>query len=147
MNSLTMMAGSNEEQLALVAGLQMDHVTYALIIFSGASLLYLYVNLLMSLWERSGQNAPPQGHTLLPTTFPRMSTFRESLGQAIRRSEEYMAVPRSAPAGQHIRLQTPTTANSGDRPRRISDEVSVEDDVELTDAYWDEQDGTKVARS
>ncbi|CAG7565252.1 unnamed protein product [Fusarium equiseti] len=44
--------GATEEQMLLVAGSAMDHVSYILITFSLASLMFLFVNMLIGLWDR-----------------------------------------------------------------------------------------------
>ncbi|KAI8655119.1 hypothetical protein NCS57_01259600 [Fusarium keratoplasticum] len=44
--------GATEEQMNLVAGSSMDHVSYILITFSLASLMFLFVNMLIHLWDR-----------------------------------------------------------------------------------------------
>ncbi|KAM5356500.1 hypothetical protein ACJ41O_003146 [Fusarium nematophilum] len=44
--------GATEEQMGLVADSSMDHVSYILILFSLASLLFLFVNMLIHLWDR-----------------------------------------------------------------------------------------------
>lgn len=43
---------ATEEQMSLVAGSAMDHVSYILILFSLASLMFLFVNILIHLWDR-----------------------------------------------------------------------------------------------
>ncbi|KAK7426903.1 hypothetical protein QQZ08_006649 [Neonectria magnoliae] len=50
--------GATEEQMALVDGSRMDHVSYILIIFSLASLMFLFANMLIHLWDRLA-NANP----------------------------------------------------------------------------------------
>lgn len=47
-----MFQGATEEQMSLVAGSSMDHVSYILILFSLASLVFLFTNLLIHLWDR-----------------------------------------------------------------------------------------------
>lgn len=54
-----MFQGATEEQMLLVDGSSMDHVSYILILFSLASLLFLFTNMLIHLWDRlsnPGQN-------------------------------------------------------------------------------------------
>ncbi|KAK0720294.1 hypothetical protein B0H67DRAFT_484990 [Lasiosphaeris hirsuta] len=49
--------GATEEQMALVAASGMDHVAYILILYSLAFLLFLFVNMLIYLYDRTA-NAP-----------------------------------------------------------------------------------------
>jgi hypothetical protein len=44
--------GATEEQMNLVAGSAMDHVSYILITYSLASIMFLFVNMLICLWDR-----------------------------------------------------------------------------------------------
>lgn len=44
--------GATEEQMALVDGSRMDHISYILILFSMASLVFLFANMLIHLWDR-----------------------------------------------------------------------------------------------
>ncbi len=45
--------GATEEQMKLVADSSMDHVSYILILYSLAFLMFLFVNMLIYLWDRS----------------------------------------------------------------------------------------------
>jgi hypothetical protein len=45
--------GATEEQMALVANSGMDHVAYILILYSFAALLFLFVNMLIHLYDRN----------------------------------------------------------------------------------------------
>jgi hypothetical protein len=47
-----MFQGATEEQMSLVANSSMDHVSYILILFSLASLVFLFANMLIHLWDR-----------------------------------------------------------------------------------------------
>lgn len=47
---------ATEEQMALIAGSGIDHVAYVLIIYSMAFILFLFVNILIHLYDR-GANA------------------------------------------------------------------------------------------
>jgi len=49
--------GANEEQMALVAGSGIDHVAYILILYSLAFLLFLFVNMLIHVYDRSANAA------------------------------------------------------------------------------------------
>lgn len=51
--------GANEEQLLLVASLNVDHVSYLLCLYSIAFLTYAYVFSLIVLYTKSGKNATP----------------------------------------------------------------------------------------
>jgi hypothetical protein len=44
--------GATEEQMMLVASSSMDHISYILITYSLASLMFLFVNILIGLWDR-----------------------------------------------------------------------------------------------
>jgi len=50
------MSGTDEE-LSFAHGIGMDHVTYSLICFSIAFLIYTFVVFLINLWATSGRNA------------------------------------------------------------------------------------------
>lgn len=54
--------GATEEQMALVNDSGIDHVAYVLILYSLAFLLFLFTNVLLSLYDRSvNQNGPTKG--------------------------------------------------------------------------------------
>ncbi|CRK18138.1 hypothetical protein BN1708_012253 [Verticillium longisporum] len=55
--------GATEEQMLLVDQSSMDHVAYILILFSFAFLLFLFVNMLISLYERTSS---AEGKVVLP---------------------------------------------------------------------------------
>lgn len=116
----------------------MDHVTYALLIFSGSFVLYLYVNLLMALWDNSGKNAPDSG-----TPLPSFAMFRglTSNGNNKPEGSGYSPVPLSLTRDPgHIALHSPMTPRTGDLSRTrqtdATEEGEDEEHVELTDAYW-----------
>lgn len=44
--------GATEEQMQLVASSSMDHISYILITYSLASLMFLFANMLIGLWDR-----------------------------------------------------------------------------------------------
>lgn len=44
--------GAQEEQMALVASSPMDHVSYILVLFSLAALVFLFANMLVHLYDR-----------------------------------------------------------------------------------------------
>ena len=48
--------GSNEEQMILLNGANMDHVSYALVIYSIAFIIYFLVLALINLYQTSGKN-------------------------------------------------------------------------------------------
>ncbi|KAF7542482.1 hypothetical protein G7Z17_g11526 [Cylindrodendrum hubeiense] len=50
--------GATEEQMHLVDSSRMDHVSYILILFSVASLVFLFVNMLIHLWDRLANPDP-----------------------------------------------------------------------------------------
>ncbi|KAI1774339.1 hypothetical protein F4818DRAFT_442491 [Hypoxylon cercidicola] len=52
--------GATEEQMAFVASSGMDHVAYILILYSLAFLLFLFVNALISVYDRNAPDAPPK---------------------------------------------------------------------------------------
>lgn len=117
----------------------MDHVTYALIIFSGSFILYLYVNLLMALWENSGNNSKSGTSLSLPSFFGRS-------GRVKNEDNGYVSMGSNAPRGNgHIRLdsdanaaRTPTTATS-ETIFSIGSKDDDAQDVELSDAYWNDE--------
>ena len=45
--------GATEEQMKLVADSSMDHISYILILYSLAFLMFLFVNMLIYLWDRT----------------------------------------------------------------------------------------------
>ena len=49
--------GATEEQMALVAASGMDHVAYILILYSVAFLMFLFVNMLISVYDRADMDA------------------------------------------------------------------------------------------
>lgn len=51
-----MFMGANEEQLALLNSAMVDPMSYALILFSLAFLVYLYAHILITLYEHTGKN-------------------------------------------------------------------------------------------
>ena len=51
---------ATDEELRAVHGIEMDHVTYTLIMLSIAFSLYTFVLALITLWATSGRNAQPK---------------------------------------------------------------------------------------
>ena len=48
---------ATDEELSFADGIGMDHVTYSLICFSIAFLLYTFIVFLINLWSTTGRNA------------------------------------------------------------------------------------------
>jgi len=63
---------SNEEQVALVSSSGIDHVSYILVLYSLASIMFLFVNILITIYARNpvpplkrpvgGEGTRPNGH-------------------------------------------------------------------------------------
>jgi hypothetical protein len=78
--------GATEEQMNLVAGSSMDHVSYILITFSFASLMFLFVNMLIHLWDRLAH--PPLNTKDFDTSLTHANGRAVEDGQ-IRDAEEF----------------------------------------------------------
>lgn len=124
----------------------MDHVTYALLIFSGSFVLYLYVNLLMALWENSGRNAPDGGSTPLPS----FAMFRGSSGNHNKNSNSNRNGYLPVPLGQQHPEHNTFNSSMGQEPSRTRQSDAAEDtdeeQLELTDAYWAEPEVVEARR-
>ncbi|KAF6761777.1 hypothetical protein DFP72DRAFT_879629 [Ephemerocybe angulata] len=59
---------ATDEEMRFIHGKEMDHVTYILIIFSTAFLIYAFIVFLINLWATSGKNAPSVSGVKLPAT-------------------------------------------------------------------------------
>lgn len=55
-----LLMGATEEQMRLVAGSDMDYVSYILILFSLAFLVFLFANMLVNLYDRLANPAPSE---------------------------------------------------------------------------------------
>ncbi|KAI0167629.1 hypothetical protein BJ166DRAFT_590136 [Pestalotiopsis sp. NC0098] len=65
--------GATEEQMALVAGSSMDHVSYILILYSLAFLVFLFTMMLISLYDRNATPADPTKPTANGRLGPRIN--------------------------------------------------------------------------
>ncbi|KKA30151.1 hypothetical protein TD95_002796 [Thielaviopsis punctulata] len=62
-----MFMSATEEQMELVENSDMDHISYILITFSLASIMFLFVNVLIHFYDRlSGPTEPPSQHQPIP---------------------------------------------------------------------------------
>ncbi|KAF5318382.1 hypothetical protein D9611_013908 [Ephemerocybe angulata] len=59
---------ATDEEMRFIHGKEMDHVTYILIMFSTAFLIYAFIVFLINLWATSGKNAPSVSGVKLPAT-------------------------------------------------------------------------------
>ncbi|KAI0847151.1 hypothetical protein F5Y00DRAFT_241848 [Daldinia vernicosa] len=65
--------GATEEQMSLVASSGMDHVAYILILYSLAFLLFLFVNVLIGVYDRSSAPALPNKEVVNGRLGPRVN--------------------------------------------------------------------------
>lgn len=65
--------GATEEQMALVAGSSMDHVSYILILYSLAFLVFLFTMMLISLYDRNANPVDPTKPTANGRLGPRLN--------------------------------------------------------------------------
>jgi hypothetical protein len=95
-----------------MSSLNMDHVTYILGLFSLAFIFYLFVNLLLSLYDNSGRNAPTSVESDVEGRHLQKSKFEKHAGAA------YIEI----------------------RPEsRLTMDSDNQDEFELADPYWAEQ--------
>jgi hypothetical protein len=107
-----------------MSSLNMDHVTYLLGLFSLAFVFYLFVNLLLSLYDNSGRNAPSVAASDLEAP-----VFKWSRGmKQVKPAEEGYVQVR--PEGE-----ARPTVDSG-----------TQDEFELSDRYWAEESIERHAR-
>lgn len=79
---------ATDEELKAVMGIEMDHVTYILLMLSLAFIIYLYANLLLHIYATSGRNAPGSksaasstaGYTPLPLRVDSSLTVPAAVG-------------------------------------------------------------------
>ena len=79
--------GATEEQMALVAGSGMDAVAYILIMYSLAFLLFLFVNMLISVYDRNA-NAEALAKRAA-TGRPRLNGHAAADERQVRDAEEF----------------------------------------------------------
>ncbi|KAI8824009.1 uncharacterized protein EV422DRAFT_549968 [Fimicolochytrium jonesii] len=107
----TMFMTVTEEQLALINGIGVDHSTYILLQITIASLTYLWVNALISVYSTSGRNAAPMSaNPLLPKTESSRPRNPNNAGDG----------------GVYQPLQTPSSSDE--------DEETISDDDSILDA-------------
>lgn len=77
---------ATEEQMELIEASEIDHVTYVLIIYSLALIMFLFVHVVIHLWDRN-TNPIPDGKTLTNNNIQATSRAMEN-GQ-LRDAEEF----------------------------------------------------------
>lgn len=79
--------GATEEQMELLASYNITHVSYILVLYSFAFLLFLLVNVLLHLYAVNAKpSVPPKD---LEHTVPRMNGHRTTDSRQVRDAEEF----------------------------------------------------------
>jgi hypothetical protein len=82
--------GATEEQMELVSDAGISHVSYTLVIYSFAFLLFLYVNMLLHLYAANSSPPVPPKDIEQPGRFPTANGHtRGSDSRQIRDAEEF----------------------------------------------------------
>lgn len=122
---------ATDEELKAVMSIEMDHVTYVLLILSLAFVIYLYANLLIHIYANSGRNAAGA------------KAAQSSAGYAPLHVASSLAVPSAVTPTTAF---TPAPAYPG-RPMgmeedgvfKIDDRDSFEDEMEMDDIGTEER--------
>jgi hypothetical protein len=85
--------GATEEQMALVSDAGITHVSYILVLYSFAFIVFLFVNMLLHLYAiNSAPAVPPKDVPVngeRPPRLPRMNGHRPTDSRQIRDAEEF----------------------------------------------------------
>jgi hypothetical protein len=81
--------GANEEQMQLISDAGITHVSYILVLYSFAFIVFLFVNMLLHLYAVLAAPAVPPKDAERPPRIPRMNGHRPTDSRQIRDAEEF----------------------------------------------------------
>ena len=81
--------GATEEQLQLVSDAHITHVSYILVLYSFAFLIFLFTNMLLHLYAVNAVPAVPPKDVERPPRIPRINGHRPSDSRQIRDAGEF----------------------------------------------------------
>jgi hypothetical protein len=81
--------GATEEQMQLISDAHITHVSYVLVLYSFAFLLFLFVNMLLHLYAVNVAPALPPKDAERAPRIPRMNGHRPTESRQIRDAEEF----------------------------------------------------------
>jgi len=82
--------GATEEQMQLISDAGITHVSYILVLYSFAFLVFLFTNMLLHLYTVNTHPAAPAKDTAAPARVPRMNGHsRNTDSRQIRDAEEF----------------------------------------------------------
>lgn len=168
---------ATEEEIAVVAGIGMDvsdailisrmtrlistslysqHVTYIIILFCISFVIYLWANVLISVYHTSGKNAPPASLSDTPSFWRRLvsgSTSRDGLNGNAEPKESvlYGRLPESAGLANEENVEMDQRRGNGSalpnghHGRQAVFAADAEDDG--ADSYWQEDENEHGRRS
>jgi hypothetical protein len=81
--------GATEEQMQLVSDAGISHVSYILVLYSFAFIVFLFVNMLLHLYAVNVKPPTPPKDIERPPRLPRMNGHRQTDSRQIRDAEEF----------------------------------------------------------
>jgi len=82
--------GATEEQMQLISDAGITHVSYVLVLYSFAFLMFLLTNMLLHLYAvNSSPAVPPKDIEEEPTRAPRMNGHTRTASRQVRDAEEF----------------------------------------------------------
>lgn len=81
--------GATEEQMQLISDAGITHVSYILILYSFAFIIFLFVNMLLHLYAVNAAPALPPKDVERPPRLPRINGHRPTDSRQIRDAEEF----------------------------------------------------------
>lgn len=81
--------GATEEQMQLISDAGITHVSYVLVLYSFAFLVFLLVNMLLHLYAVNSAPSPPPKDVEREPRLPRINGHRPTDSRQIRDAEEF----------------------------------------------------------
>lgn len=81
--------GATEEQMQLISDAGITHVSYILVLYSFAFLIFLFTNMLLHLYSVNSVPPVPPKDDEAPVRMPRMNGHRPTDSRQIRDAEEF----------------------------------------------------------
>jgi hypothetical protein len=81
--------GATEEQMLLISDAHITHVSYVLVLYSFAFIVFLFVNMLLHLYAVNAKPAVPPKDGERPPRLPRINGHRPTESRQIRDAEEF----------------------------------------------------------
>jgi hypothetical protein len=81
--------GATEEQMQLISDAGITHVSYVLVLYSFAFIVFLFVNMLLHLYAVNATPAAPPKDVERPPRLPRINGHRPTDSRQIRDAEEF----------------------------------------------------------